>query len=152
MTRYERYAVLLAAMQVLVSGLGFIVVAWSLRVLIKTLDAQSSAGVAARQLEFDRTILSHPVLYKYFYEGYELARDDPEYARAMAAAQLLANYFDGYFRQRGMYRQMWPDEQWKRYIQDHMRKSSVLRSYVKANPAWFSAEFVKMCEAVGVQE
>jgi hypothetical protein len=51
-----------------------------------------------------------------------------------------------------MYRQMWPDEQWKRYIQDHMRKSSVLRSYVKANPAWFSAEFVKMCEAVGVQE
>jgi hypothetical protein len=28
----------------------------------------------------------------------------------------------------------------------------VLRSYVKANPAWFSAEFVKMCEAVGVQE
>ena len=108
MTSYERYAVLLAAMQVLVSSLGFIVVAWSLRVLIKTLDAQSSAGVAARQLEFDRTILSHPVLYKYFYEGYELARDDPEYARAMAAAQLLANYFDGYFRQRGMYRQMWP--------------------------------------------
>ena len=79
MTSYERYAVLLAAMQVLVSSLGFIVVAWSLRVLIKTLDAQSSAGVAARQLEFDRTILSHPVLYKYFYEGYELARDDPEY-------------------------------------------------------------------------
>ena len=109
MTSYERYAVLLAAMQVLVSSLGFIVVAWSLRALIKTLDAQSSAGVAARQLEFDRTILSHPVLYKYFYEGYELARDDPEYARAMAAAQLLANYFDGYFRQRGMYRQMWPE-------------------------------------------
>ena len=62
MTSYERYSVLLAVMQVLVSGLGFIVVAWSLRVLIKTLDAQSSAGVAARQLEFDKTILTYPVL------------------------------------------------------------------------------------------
>src|SRR5262247_932796 len=150
-TSYEPYAVLLAVMQLLVSGLGFIVVAWSLRVLIKTLDAQSSAGVAARQLEFDKTILTYPVLYRYFYEGYELPRDDPEYARAMAAAQLLANYFDGYFRQQGMYRQMWPDEQWKRYIQDHISKSSVLRSYVKANRAWFSPEFVKMCEAVGGQ-
>jgi len=145
---YELYAVLLAVVQLLVSSLGFVVVAWSLRVLIKTLDAQSSAGVAARQLEFDKTILTYPVLYRYFYEGYELARDDPEYARAMAAAQLLANYFDGYFRQQGMYRQMWSDEQWKGYIQDHISKSSLLRSYVIANPAWFSSEFLKMCEAV----
>src|SRR5215510_9672648 len=151
-TNYEFYSVFLAVMQLLVSGLGFIVVAWSLRVLIKTLDAQSSAAIAARQLEFDKTILTYPVLYRYFYEGHELARDDPEYARAMAATQLLANYFDGFFRQQGMYRQMWPDEQWKGYIQDHIRKSSVLRSYVNANPAWFSPEFVKMCEAVGGQE
>src|SRR5499426_2190615 len=151
-TSYEPYAVLLAVMQLLVSGLGFIVVAWSLRVLIKTLDAQSSAGVAARQLEFDRTILTYPVLHRYFYEGHDLTRDDPEYARAMAAAQLLANYFDGYFRQQGTYRQMWPDEQWKGYIQDHIRKSSVLRRYVNGNPALFSREFVKTCEAVRGQK
>ena len=147
MTRYELYAVLLGVTQLLVSALGFIVVAWSLRVLIKTLDAQSSAAIAARQLEFDQTLLTYPVLYRYFYENYDLARDDPEYARAMAAVQLLANYFDGFFRQQGMFRQMWPDEQWKSYIQDHIRKSSVLRSYVTANPAWFSPEFVKMCQA-----
>jgi hypothetical protein len=151
-TRYELYAVLLAVTQLLVSGLGFIVVAWSLRVLIKTLDAQSSAAVAARQLEFDKTVLSYPDLYPYFYEGRELARDDPEYARTMAATQLLANYFDGYLRQQGRFRQMWPDEQWKAYIQDYVRKSSVLRGYVTANPAWFSPEFVKMCQAVGGQK
>ena len=152
MTSYELDAVLLAAMQVLISGLGFIVVVRSLRVLIKTLDAQSSAGVAARQLEFDKTILTYPALYKYFYERQALARDDPEYARAMAAAQLLANYFDGYFRQQGMYRQMWPDAQWKGYIQDHLGKSPALRSYVKANPNWFSPELVKMSELVGEQK
>jgi hypothetical protein len=148
-TSYQSYAVLLALAQLLVSGLGFLVVAWSLRVLIKTLDAQSSGAVAARQLEFDKTILTYPQLYRYFYEGHELARDDPEYARTMAATQLLANYFDGYLRQRGRYRQMWPDEQWKGYIQDHIDRSSVLREYVKANPAWFSPQFVKMCQAVG---
>ena len=152
MTGYERYAVLLAVAQLLVSALGFIVVAWSLRVLLKTLDAQSSAAVAARQLEFDKTILTYPVLYPYFYEGHGLTRDNPEYARAMAAAQLLANYFDGYFRQQGMYRQMWPDEQWNGYILDHIGRSSVLRGYVTANPAWYSPEFVKMCQAVGGQE
>jgi hypothetical protein len=143
---------LLAVLQLVVSALGFVVVAWSLRILIRTLDAQSSAGVAARQQEFDRTILTYPDLYKYFYEGHELARDDPQYARAMAAAQLLANYFDGYFRQQGMYRQMWPDEQWRAYIRDHVRRSPVLRSYVRANPSWFSPEFVRMCDTAGGRE
>jgi hypothetical protein len=146
-TIYERYAFLLAVLQLLVSALGFIVVAWTLRVLVRSIDAQSSAGVAARQLEFDKVILTYPVLYKYFYQGQDLNSDDPEYAQAMAATQLLANYFDGYFQQRGMYRQMWPDDKWESYIQDHVKKSPVLRSYVNDNQLWFSSEFVKMCQA-----
>ena len=70
-------------------------VAWTLRVLLRTLDAR----VATRQLEFDKVILEHPDVYKYFYEGQDVANDDPEYTRVMAATQLLANYFDGYFQQ-----------------------------------------------------
>src|SRR5215510_12500286 len=135
---YESTTVVVAGLQLLVSALGFVVVAWTLRVLVRSIDAQSSAGVAARQLEFDKVILSYPCLYKYFYQGQDIAPDDPAYTRVMAASQLLANYFDGYFRQQGMYRQMWPDRMWKGYIQDHVTKSSVLRSYVNANPAWFS--------------
>jgi hypothetical protein len=148
MTTYEIYAVCLAVLQLFVSGLGFIVVAWTLRVLVRSLDVQSSAGVAARQLEFDKVILTHPCLYKYFYQGHGLDADDPEYPRAMAAAQLLANYFDGYFQQQGMYRQMWPDKKWRTYIHDHVAKSSVLRRYVVENHRWFAREFVQMCEYV----
>jgi hypothetical protein len=148
-TTYEISSILLEALQVFVSGLGFIVVAWTLRVLIRSLDAQSSAGVAARQLEFDKVILTYPALYKYFYQGHELASDDPDYARAMAATQLLANFFDGYFQQQGKYRQMWPSDMWRSYIQDHVGKSQVLRSYVRDNHRWFSPEFVAMCRAPG---
>jgi hypothetical protein len=147
-TTYEGYAVFLAVVQLVVSGLGFIVVAWTLRVLVRSIDAQSSAGVAARQLEFDRVILTYPCLYKYFYKGDDINSDEPEYPRAMAATQLLANYFDGYFQQQGMYRQMWPDEKWKSYINDHIAKSPVLRRYVVENHNWFSPEFVRMCKQV----
>lgn len=63
----------------------------------------------------------------------------------MAAAQLLANYFDGYFQQEGMYRQMWPDSKWKSYIQDHVMKSPALRRYVAAHSSWFAPEFVALC-------
>jgi hypothetical protein len=147
-TTYECYAILLALLQLIVSGLGFIVVAWTLRVLVRQIDAQSSAGVAARQLEFDKVVLTYPALFRYFYQGHQLAPDDPEYGRVMAATQLLANYFDGYFQQRGLYRQMWPDDKWERYIQDHVAKSSVLRSYVKENHRWFSPQFVKMCQSI----
>lgn len=147
MTTYERYAILLAVLQLAVSGLGFIVVAWTLRVLVRSIDSQSSTGVAARQLEFDKVILTYPVLYKYFYQGQELNSDDLEYPQVMAATQLLANYFDGYFQQRGMYRQMWPDDKWESYIQDHVAKSPVLRSYVTENKLWFTPQFVKMCQA-----
>ena len=84
MTRYEVYAVLLAVVQLVVSGLGFIVVAWTLRVLVRSIDAQSSAGVASRQLEFDKVILTYPCLYKYFYQGHNINSDEPEYPRAMA--------------------------------------------------------------------
>ena len=148
MTTYERYAILLAVLQFVASGLGFIVVAWTLRVLVRQIDAQSSAGVAGRQLEFDKVILTYPTLFRYFYQGHQLDFDDPEYGRVMAAAQLLANYFDGYFQQRGQYRQMWPDAKWESYIQDHVAKSTVLRSYVKENHRWFCPQFVKMCDAI----
>jgi hypothetical protein len=150
-TNYERFATLLAVLQLGVSALGFIVVAWTLRVLVRSIDAQSSAGVAARQLEFDKVILTYPVLYKYFYQGHDPNSDAVEYPQAMAAAQLLANYFDGYFQQRGMYRQMWPDDKWESYIQDHIAKSPLLRRYVRENELWFSSKFVKMCVAVDTE-
>jgi hypothetical protein len=149
-TTYESTTVVVAGLQLFVSALGFVVVAWTLRVLVRSIDAQSSAGVAARQLEFDKVILAYPCLYKYFYQGHDIGADDPAYTRVMAATQLLANYFDGYFRQQGMYLQMWPDRMWKRYIQDHVAKSPALRRHVVDNPTWFASEFVQMCESSGV--
>jgi hypothetical protein len=146
---YEATSTLVAILQLFVSALGFVVVVRTLRVLVRSIDAQSSAGVAARQLEFDKVILEHPSLYKYFYQSQDLTTDDPEYNRVMAATQLLANYFDGYFQQEGLYRQMWPDSMWKSYMRDHVARSPVLRRYVAANPTWFSAQFVEMCSAVG---
>ena len=138
-----------AILQLFVSALGFVVVAWTLRVLVRSIDAQSSAGVATRQLQFDQVVLENPDLYKYFYKGQAIAPDDPEYDRVMAATQLLANYFDGYFQQEGKYRQMWPDRLWKSYIRDHTARSPVLRRYVLANSRWFSSEFVQMCSPSG---
>jgi hypothetical protein len=138
-------AIAVALLQLFVSALGFVVVVWSLRVLVRSIDAQSSAGVATRQLEFDKVILDNPQLYKYFYQGQDLTPEDPEYARVMAAAQLLANYFDGYFQQQGRYRQMWPDRLWKDYIRDHVAQSPILRRYVAENSRWLSPEFVELC-------
>jgi hypothetical protein len=146
-TTYEVYSVFFSVSQLLVSGLGFIVVAWTLRVLVRSINAQSSAGVAARELEFDKVILTNPCLYKYFYEGHDISSGDPEYTRAIAATQLLANHFDGYFQQQDMYRQMWPDKKWKSYIHDHVTKSPLLRRYVVENHNWFSPEFVQMCQS-----
>ena len=145
MITFEATAAVVAILQLVVSALGFGVVVWTLRVLIRAIDAQSSAGVATRQLEFDRIIVEHPTLYRYFYQGQDLGPDDPEFARVMAATQLLANYFDGFFQQQGMYRQMWPDSMWKCYIRDHVAKSPVLRRYVIENSGWFSPEFVQIC-------
>jgi len=146
---YEATTAVVAILQLFVSALGFIVVVWTLRVLVRSIDAQSSAGVATRQLEFDKVVLENPYLYKYFYQGLDLPSDDPEYDRVMAATQLLANYFDGYFQQQGKYRQMWPDRSWKGYIRDHTAGSPVLRRYVLANSRWFSPEFVQMCNSSG---
>jgi hypothetical protein len=151
-TPYERSVVVLAASQLVVSGLGFIVVAWTLRVLIRSIDAQSSAGVAARQMELENVMLTYPNLYKYFYQGQEIDADDPEYARAMAATQMLTSFLDGYFQQRGRYRQMWPDDKWERYIQEHVRKSSMLRTYVRENHGLLSPEFVTMCQEIRAEE
>jgi hypothetical protein len=146
---YEATTAVVAILQLFVSALGFIVVVWTLRVLVRSIDAQSSAGVATRQLEFDKVVLDNPYLYKYFYQGQDIPSDDPEYDRVMAATQLLANYFDGYFQQQGKYRQMWPDRSWKSYIRDHTARSPVLRRYVLANSRWFSPEFVQMCNPSG---
>ena len=54
MTTYETTTIFVAGLQLFISALGFVVVAWTLRVLVRSIDAQSSAGVAARQLEVDK--------------------------------------------------------------------------------------------------
>ncbi len=150
MTTYESTTVFLATLQLFVSGLGFVVVAWTLRALLRSIDAQASSGVATRQLEFDKVILANPCLYKYFYQGQDIAPGDPEYTQVMAATQLLANYFDGYFQQQGMYQQMWPDSKSRSYLQDHAADSPILRRYVVANSTWFAFDFVQMCNSAAV--
>ena len=69
MVTAESTATAVALLQLLVSALGFVVVVWSVRVLVRSIDAQSSASVATRQLEFDKVILDNPGLYKYFYQS-----------------------------------------------------------------------------------
>ena len=57
-TTYESTTIFVAGLQLFISAIGFIVVAWTLRVLVRSIDAQSSAGGAARQLEFDKVMLA----------------------------------------------------------------------------------------------
>jgi len=154
MTPFEVSSLAISALQLTLAVGGFWIVYRTLRILINqtellrhSVDVTSSASVGARQLEVDEIFLDRPPLRKYFFDGVSVERGHPDYEAAVAAAQLLANYFDTYFLQRGKYGQLYADEAWCNYIGAHIQGSPILRWYILQFKGWYTTHLVELAQS-----
>jgi hypothetical protein len=93
-------------------------------------------GLTRLVMDTDRVFIEHPEMRKYFYDGYPPPTDPLELARALAIAELLADFMDHVAEHIDeLEDSAW--EEWKAYFGE-FRQSQVFKSFMDQNPTWYS--------------
>lgn len=116
----------------------------SIVALIRQARASSDASVAQETVSVDRVFVDHPYLRKYFLGGCDISAEHEHYDQALAASQLLANYFESYCRQRRKTSQLYDEGTWKAYMTEHLRNSPVLCRYIERYKDCFTDDLVNL--------
>ena len=146
LSRFQRLSLMLSAVGLVISALGFTAVIISIR------TAQEQMGYAAAQtrlmtrdrslanvLTLHRIFLDHPELRPYFFEGKDLKETDPLYPQVEAVADMHLDVFAYNLD----YRLVFPDdyrrpERYKSYIRSRLALSPVMRRRLETKAEWFS--------------
>jgi hypothetical protein len=115
------------------------------RLLYRSIDAQTNASVAQRQLEVDKLFVERSYLGEYFLQ--QKIPDAGHLLEASSMAMLLLNYFDTYFLQKDQKaKQMYPEDAWEAYIAFHFKNSRFLCDFLHERRALFSHYLVNLME------
>jgi hypothetical protein len=146
LSRFQRLSLILSAIGLVISALGFTAVIVSIR----TAQAQMSYAAAQTRiltrdrslcnvLELHRVFLNHPELRPYFFEGKDIKETDPLYPQVEAVADMHLDVFAYNLD----YRLVFPDgwrtpEGYKDYIRSRLALSPVMRRRLEQKADWFS--------------
>jgi hypothetical protein len=90
-------------------------------------------------LELLRFLAEKPETYDYFYNGKELAKDDPNRIFVLYASEALANFCEELVLLKDkLPKKQW--EVWHRFICDTYESSPPVRDFMKDHQHWYSAE------------
>ncbi len=111
----------------------------------ETLENSARQVVFSQPIEVDKLFLQNPDLRKYFYENRAIQRDDANYDRVMALADLILDSFDVFFSQGQFLKELQEDTPaftaWSAYIHDMYATSPALRVRLDEVSRWYSPDF-----------
>jgi hypothetical protein len=146
LSKFQRLSLLLSAIALVISALGFTVVIISIR----TAQEQTSYTAAQTRiltrdrslcnvLELHRVFLNHPELWPYFFEGKDLEETDPLYRQVEAVADMHLDVFAYNLDYRLVFPDGWRTPAgYKDYIRSRLALSPVMRRRLEKKPDWFS--------------
>lgn len=116
--------------------------------------AQSHAEIRLITLKADEIFLQMPQLRKYFYDGVVIEEDNPLYATASAAAELLLDIMEHMLWQANMFPELYIHEKggkviwdnWHNYIVDMFVSSPLLVAYIEKRRRWYPPHLIEKME------
>jgi len=112
----------------------------------KATNAQIWQGLTQESLEIAKIMVDHPEIRPYFYEGINIDRNNQDYNRVMAVAEmyldLLESFHDDYVRGIGGMEEDGDDwSYWQAYFRDMFRTSPVITKMSIEKQNWYSTDF-----------
>ncbi|RPJ73772.1 MAG: hypothetical protein EHM20_11690 [Alphaproteobacteria bacterium] len=97
-------------------------------------------------IEIDRHFFDHPEMIKYFRDKAELssAQNDKEKMQVKMTAEMLADYFDNVFHQKGTLPTTDAYMAFQNYMQETYANSPALNEYLNKKEGWHSKDFIQM--------
>jgi len=151
MSLYELLSLIIAAA-------GFIVVAITLIILIKqvgqmtiqtkyvakSLKVSAYESVANQMVMVDEVFIRQPEFRPYFYSGKCINKDDADYDKVVAIAELILDVSDSVLIQSKQFPQVWPQRWWGEYIIDSFSNSPLLCEYLSTLQNWYTKDLIAL--------
>ncbi len=99
----------------------------------------------------DQLFITYPDLRPYFYLGKEISEGDPNYARVLAIAEFLLDYFGSILIQHRRFPQIWPTNWWEPYFTHVFANSPILCWYLESTVDWYHEELVGLMKKAKAQ-
>lgn len=129
-----------AALQAIVSTMGFMFVAYQIWAVRRTLRSNTHDRLYVQYLKILDAILQRPRLYPYFYESAKLARDADPALRA--EVQILCEQFCVLFEHADIEKGNLLDDNWAEcwqpYIVERFSKGPELARFFEENRSWYT--------------
>lgn len=118
------------------------------RISSRAVAAQTLQNLTQEVIEISKIMVEYPELRPYFYEGEPITRDDPNYSRVMAVAEMyldfLESFQDDYVRSlngMGEGGEVW--DYWENYFKDMFATSPTICLLSIETQHWYSTDFTK---------
>jgi len=90
----ENLQLILSVIGILIAGIGLPLLYMQLRGLRKSILTATHAAMYHQAAEFRAHLIEYPHLRKYFFDGWEIAPEDQDYARVITLAEIFLNYLE----------------------------------------------------------
>jgi putative addiction module component (TIGR02574 family) len=126
MSRFETLSLLLSALSLIISAVGFSFVWLQLDSANKSLKTGIYANMSNWTFDQDKTFLEHPDLRPYFFDGKDMDPGDPRYLKAESIAELLLDNFDSELEFGPYFPGGAPHQSWTNFMHDSFDNSPIL--------------------------
>ena len=134
MTDYEFWSLVIQIVGFATVAFSLVFLALQTRQVVKQTQIIVYDSVASGMSALDGIFVASPEMIPYFYEGQPIARNDPNYYKAMAIAIALTDFLESCVVQRVHPRDTpW----WDSYIDDQFALSPILCEYLEAKRHWY---------------
>jgi hypothetical protein len=135
---YWKKDLFLKRLSIVVTVFGFLFLLGSLQITSKNLRNNIQQSMDRTILEMDKVFVDKPELGAYVFGPTPISTNNPDYARAEAAATMVLDVFVSAARQNEQYKGLWENPQgWDDWIEDSLRHSPFLREHLRSNTNWY---------------
>lgn len=145
-------------LSLVVSALGFVAVVVSLVFLMKqtaaateqskyvadSLTSSNYASIGAVMFSVNQVFIDHPELRPYFYDGENADERNPDYARILAVAERILDYFSYILILSYRYPRLWPPNWWASLMEERFVSSPAMREHLRKTRELYVPELYDM--------
>ncbi|MEB3336304.1 MAG: hypothetical protein VKJ46_02510 [Leptolyngbyaceae bacterium] len=119
----------------------------------KALESSAYQGIIDNQLELNKIFLDNPELRPFFFDNQEISPTNPNYRKALAAADYQLDFFDLLMSQSKLLTLLKPGSTawaaWQAYMRDTFEHSPIVCKQLTQTQRWYASDLLKFARANG---
>jgi len=131
---------------ILLQLVGLVVVIFQLKKVNTSIRVSAQAALYQQSSTVRSTLIEHPALRKYFFDGAKISSDSGEYDRVKTIGEMFLNYLEHLVIQEESLRQT-DFSAWNNFVYSTISASPIMQAILDEKPECYSRDLLKSYEA-----